>query len=147
MKPTILIGDRFLVDKIRSLKEIKRGAIVAFRSPLEKTKFVKRIIGLPGEKIRVTNGIVFVDYHELEEKYINKTNPQESPAQNDAFGPLTVSEDSFFVLGDNRNNSRDSRHYGSIPFQNIIGRVSMIVWSWDPEKDEPRWDRFLKKVE
>jgi signal peptidase I len=147
MKPTILIGDRFLINRIRFAKEIKRGDIIVFRSPLDKTKSLKRVVGMPGEKMQISNGIVIIDYHELGEKYINKINPQENHDQDVNFSPLTVPDDSFFVLGDNRNNSRDSRHYGFIPFQNIIGRVSMIVWSWDPEKDEPRWDRFLKKVE
>ena len=144
MQPTIVIGDRFLADKIRSLKEIKRGDVVVFRSPLNKVKLIKRVIGMPGEKIRTTKGTVFVDNHEFKEPYI--VNP--SPIyQGIDFVSVTVPEDSFFVLGDNRNNSQDSRHFGSIPFQNIIGRVNVILWSFDPEKGGIRWERINKKVE
>ena len=104
----------------------KRGDVVVFRSPTvpesePERDFIKRIIGLPGETVEIRNCSVFIDGLPLDEPYI-----KEKPRN--AFGPETVPPDHYFVLGDNRNNSSDSRTWGPLPKENLIGQAWLIYW-------------------
>lgn len=128
MIPTLQIGDKLLVDKIYyKSTELHRSDIVVFAPPPEaqvgnnKTDFIKRVIGLPGDKIQVTTGIVFINDKPLTEPYINQ-----KPNYN--YGPVTVPEGYLFVMGDNRNNSFDSHSWGFLPVQNIKGRAFLRYW-------------------
>ncbi|NEQ81943.1 MAG: signal peptidase I [Moorea sp. SIO2I5] len=128
MLPTLQINDRLIINKWSySFQEIQRKDIVVFL-PTEKLKeqnfkdaFISRIIGLPGENIEVKGGKVYVNNQPLEENYI------EEPPQY-TFSPVTVPPDSYFVLGDNRNNSYDSHHWGFVPRENIIGKATKRFW-------------------
>lgn len=128
MLPTLQINDRLIIDKVSyHFKDPQRGDIVVF-SPTEalerqnfKDAFIKRIIGLPGDKVEVRNGRVFVNDKVKEEKYI-----EEEPRYN--WGPVTVPADSYLVLGDNRNNSYDSHYWGFVPREKIIGRAAVRFW-------------------
>lgn len=128
MEPTLQINDRLIIDKISyNFRQPQRGDIVVF-SPTEALKqqnfkdaFIKRVIGLPGETVEVKGGRVYVNDQALREQYI-----EEEPEY--SYGPVTVPEDNYLVLGDNRNNSYDSHYWGFVPRNNIIGRAIVRFW-------------------
>ncbi|MDA8228852.1 MAG: signal peptidase I [Desulfitobacterium hafniense] len=125
MLPTIKLQDRLIVDKLAfKFNGIKRGDIVVFHAPPasgEKEDLVKRVIGLPGEKLEIKDGKVLINGVGLNEPYI-----LEKPDYQ--YGPINVPEDSYFVLGDNRRRSNDSHMWGFLPKQNITGRVWVRYW-------------------
>lgn len=135
MEPTLMVNDRIIVDKL-SLKwrPLERGDMVVFHPP-EKTgheneRWIKRVIGLPGETVSVNHGQVYVDGHELDEPYIRDI-PGYSVEPIDLMkdDPSTkVNEGEYFLLGDNRPNSRDSHVWGSCPADRIIGRAILRYW-------------------
>jgi signal peptidase I len=128
MLPTLQINDRLIVDKLGyHFKNPERGDVVVF-SPtdtLEKQNFhdafIKRVIGLPGDKVEVKGGRVFINDQALRESYIAE-DPQYQ------YGPVTVPQDAYLVLGDNRNNSYDSHYWGFVPRDRIIGRAVVRFW-------------------
>lgn len=127
MVPTIEVQDRFLSNKTAYwFRKPERYQIVVFKPPLEagsKLDFVKRIIGLPGEKISVHNGVVYINDKPLEEPYIT---PDRAPIAE--YSPHIIPEGNLFVMGDNRNNSEDSRFWGTIPIKNIKGQAWLRFW-------------------
>ncbi|HVJ49705.1 signal peptidase I [Desulfitobacterium sp.] len=129
MLPTIQLQDRLVVDKISyKFSKVKRGDVIVFLPPADEeqsgTDWVKRVIGLPGETVEVRDGKVFINKKELIESY-------ELEKPNYKYGPSVVPDGSYFVLGDNRNNSRDSHYWGELPSQNIVGKVFVRYWPFD----------------
>lgn len=122
MIPTLKVGDRLMVEKVSN--EVNRGDIIVF-SPVEgsglKDDLVKRVIGLPGETIEIKDGRVYIDGTPLEEDYLNE-------GMNSDFKPTRVPPDSYFVMGDNRNSSFDSRYWGAVPKENIIGKALFLYY-------------------
>lgn len=133
MEPTLRVGDRILVGKFAyRLWEIRRGDTIVFRYPLNPNKdFVKRVVGLPGERIELKEGLVLIDGRPLGELYPT-TLPGGDRACSSSYGPEVVPSDKVFVLGDNRCNSEDSRFFGFVPIKNVVGRA-MVVY-WPPER-------------
>ncbi|GIU87771.1 MAG: signal peptidase I [Acidimicrobiia bacterium] len=128
MVPTLLRNDRVLVNKLSyRLHDVHRGDIVVFEAPEGQEQddvkdLVKRVIGLPGEQIEARDGRVYIDGEPLEEDYL----PPGTVSEN---LPLTtVPADAVFVMGDNRSQSRDSRVFGPIPTDDIVGRVFVRIW-------------------
>ncbi len=159
MKPTLLIGDHILVNKfiygvrmpftnkvLIPISNPKRGDIIVFKFPMDPKKdFIKRVIGIPGDKIKIVNKVVYVNGHKLKEPYIQHTSPQIIPAglgPRDNFGPITVPPHSLFVMGDNRDESYDSRWWKFVDYSELRGKAFIIYWSWDSEKFTPRWSRI-----
>ena len=102
-----------------------RGEVVVFRSPRDPDRdFVKRVIGLPGETVEIVNGTVYVDGKQLIEPYLDRKD-------NTTMSPIEVEPGSVFVLGDNRGSSNDSRSWGPVPAENLIGRAWMRFWPLD----------------
>jgi signal peptidase I len=128
MLPTIQLNDRVIFDKLfYKFNTLERGDIVMFDPPEisgEKDDLVKRIIGLPGETLEVREGKVWINGEAIDEPYL-----REKP--NYFFGPVEIPEDSYFVMGDNRNNSKDSHVWGFLPKENILGRVLVRYWPLD----------------
>ncbi|HEY9740438.1 MAG TPA: signal peptidase I [Coleofasciculaceae cyanobacterium] len=128
MLPTLQINDRLIIDKISyNFREPGRGDIVVF-SPTDTLKqqnfkdaFIKRVIGLPGDKVEVKGERVYINDQPVRENYI-----EEKP--NYSFGPATVPPNQYLVLGDNRNNSYDSHYWGYVPRDRIIGRAVVRFW-------------------
>jgi signal peptidase I len=128
MLPTLAVDDRLIVEKVSyRFRQPERGDVVVF-SPTDALKeqnykeaFIKRIIGLPGDVVKVRNGEVYVNNQRLTEEYI--LNPP-----NYQYGPIKVPQGQYLVLGDNRNNSYDSHYWGFVPRENLIGKAAVRFW-------------------
>ena len=199
MESTVLIGDHLLVDKLSyapadsitkhllPYTEPKRGDVIVFRYPMDiRQNFVKRVIGVPGDHIRIVDKVVYVNGKALTEPYTQHIDPRVEPYRDNfpsqPFGPvadraqemlanhvqngeLVVPAENYFAMGDNRENSLDSRYWGFVPRENIIGKPLVIFWSYDAPTEEwagdsgshyldvaknfftkTRWNRTLKLV-
>lgn len=103
----------------------ERGEIIVFHYPVNPDKdFVKRVVGLPGETVAVRNGTVYVDGVGLAEPYLERRDRSNAR-------PLVLGDGEYYVIGDNRPNSNDSRSWGAVPEENIVGRVMLVYWPWD----------------
>ncbi len=125
MEPALQDEERVIVSKITyKFKEIKRGDIVIFRYPLQPDKyFIKRVIGLPNERIRIKNGEVYINNKRLQEPYLKK----ELKSKGNFF-PTVIPQGYFFVLGDHRTWSNDSRNGWLVPRKNIVGKAVFRYW-------------------
>jgi signal peptidase I len=126
MVPTLEVWDRVLINKLAyDLDEPERGDIVLFRSPEGgEDPLIKRVVGLPGDKIAVRHDRLYVNGEPQRETYVNDDYQElQTP-----YGPREVPADHVFVLGDNRGNSQDSRIFGPVPEKNLIGEVLFRFW-------------------
>jgi signal peptidase I len=135
MTPTLKMGDRILVNKLAyRLHGVGRGDIIVFRRPAAEdcgtpvTDLVKRVIGLPGETISDKNGTVFIDGRALAQPWLPKNDPD---TYTPPFGPVKIGPNSYFVMGDDRTVSCDSRYWGTVSRSLIIGKVEMRIWPID----------------
>jgi signal peptidase I len=137
MLPTLQIGDRIVVDKLSyHLHGVARGDIVVFRRPpLERVDYadlVKRVIGLPGDTVSSTDGRVYIDGRQLSEPWLPDplplTSPSPLPQGFSLSHPFVVPAGQYFVMGDNRTDSEDSRYFGPVSGQLIVGKMALIVW-------------------
>ncbi len=124
MIPALRIHDHLLINKLANdFSKPERGDIVLFEDPAGgETPLIKRTIGLPGETVEFRGGDLFINGALVEEPYIN------DPAPNTTFGPVEVPEGHYFVMGDNRDGSLDSRVFGPIPEESLIGEALFRFW-------------------
>lgn len=163
-KPTLINGDRVLVNKyVYNSNEPKIGDLILFPYANDPgVPYVKRIIGREGDKIEIKNDILYVNDEQVPlkkvgvyedaiikeaDEYIetlgdHKYHILDQYQRNDSFGPVIVPENTFFVLGDNRDNSEDSRHYGFVDKRNVKGKAEIIIWSKTPNKFHINWSRI-----
>jgi len=199
MDTTVMVGDHLLVDKLSyappgsftryllPYTDPKRGDIIVFRYPMDISQnYVKRVMGVPGDRIKVVDKVVYLNGKALTEPYAQHVFPNLEPyrdnfpseprgpvydrarqmlAEHVVNGELVVPPESYFAMGDNRDNSLDSRYWGFVPRENIIGKPLLIFWSYDaPTADlvgysadhfldlaknfffKTRWERELKLV-
>lgn len=134
MEPTLLVGDHILIDKhIYRSNAPKRGEIIIFKYPHDaKVIYVKRLIGLPGDTVEIVGRAVYINGETLKEGYVQFLDPS---SVFDRYGPLRVPARQYFVLGDNRDNSQDSRFWGCIPEENLLGKPIIIYWSFEIGRD------------
>ncbi len=171
MEDTLLVGDHIIVSKfayglqipkpaevnilglnvpfletklIRTWGDIKRGDVVVFRFPGDRSKdYIKRVIGLPGDKVEMRDKVIYINGEKLSDPHsIYKGRLfGEDPEKTVNFGPYTVPDGFVFAMGDNRDRSYDSRYWGPVPIYDIKGRAIIIYWSWDKED---HWVRFRR---
>jgi signal peptidase I len=182
MENNLLIGDHLLVNKfvfaptVSSLERtllpidpIRRGDILVFKFPQDPNRdFVKRVIGLPGETVEMRNKRIFINGTRIDEPYVHFLFPVDENAPNTVdvsgsgvqlnYGPVVVPPDMYFMMGDNRDNSEDSRYWGFLPRDYVKGRAAFIYWSFaDTEEGQPsggisrffttiRWGRLLHQI-
>ena len=124
MVPTLEVGDRVVVNKLIYLFSVpQHGDIIVFESPDRESDLVKRVVGVPGDKIEVVRGSLYVNEERWEEAYLNYELPDTSD-----YGPITVPERHVFAMGDNRAASADSRYIGPVPLEYTEGEAFMRVW-------------------
>jgi len=159
MQNTLLIGDYILVNKfifgvkvpfsnvtVIPIKAPQRGDIIVFKYPEDPTKdFIKRVVALGGDTVRIENKKVFVN-GELQEHpraihVDSRTFPKDFQPR-DNYGPVVVPEGKLFVMGDNRDESNDSRFWGFVDVSAVRGKAFMIYWSWDKSDFDVRWKRL-----
>lgn len=170
MEDTLLIGDHLLVNKflygvpvpftdqhIFAIRNPSRGDVIVFEFPEDKDKsyfdrrdFIKRVVGTPGDIIEVRSKQVFVngEHYALEQEVHKERNivgPQYGPRDN--MSPTQVPEGHYFVMGDNRDRSFDSRFWGFVPEDNIKGLAFIKYWSWNSDSNLPRWERIGRTIE
>jgi signal peptidase I len=165
MKETLQIGDHILVNKfiygiklpfvqktIIPIKNPKKEDIIVFRYPENpKLDFIKRVVGVEGDVIKVRNKKLYVNDQLVDQEYAIHTDPHIIPAvynKRDNFGPVSVPPDSLFVMGDNRDNSKDSRFWGFVNLKAVKGKAFMIYWSWNKDNSQSllnyvRWGRLF----
>ncbi len=192
MENNLLIGDHLLVNKfvfapsaspleraLLPVGSISRGDVLVFKYPVDPSRdFIKRVIGLPGETLEVRDKKVYINGHPLDEPYAHYIEVPTSPAEfrevtsSDVlknYGPVTVPSDQYFMMGDNRDNSADSRFWGFLRRDFIKGRALVIYWSYEAEREDyqnegagatlerlasvfvhfftrTRWDRMLHQI-
>lgn len=149
MKPAFEVGDLFFADMAPTARRPARGALVVHRYPPEPTQeFVKRVVAVAGDTVELRDKILYVNGMRVPEPYVVHTDPAVRPAEDprDNLGPLTLPPGSCFVMGDNRDNSNDSRFFGPIDERLVIGKPLYIYWSWDRGAMRARMDRVGKDL-
>jgi signal peptidase I len=163
MKPTLLIGDHILVNKfiygvkipfirknLISISEPKRDDVIVFIYPEDRSKdFIKRVIGVGGDTIEIRNkkiflnGLPFQDTHGV---YVDDFIIPGTIQPRDNFGPMTVPKGAVFTMGDNRDQSYDSRFWGVVDLKDVLGKAFIMYWSWNREDHNVRWSRLGRLV-
>jgi signal peptidase I len=192
MENNLLIGDHLLVNKfvvgpsasglehaLLPMGTVKRGDVLVFKYPVQPDRdFIKRVIGMPGETLEVREKKVYINGHPLEEPYVHYLDTSGGPSDvhevtstdvREHYGPVTVPPDQYFMMGDNRDNSADSRYWGFLRRDYIKGKALVIYWSYESEKEDyedesagatikdlasvfthfltrTRWDRMFRQI-
>ncbi|HEY2907969.1 MAG TPA: signal peptidase I [Vicinamibacterales bacterium] len=192
MEENLLIGDHLLVNKfvfgptetalertLLPVGTIKRGDILVFKFPVEPDRdFIKRVIGLPGETVELREKKVYINGKPLDEPYVHFLQPPGAESElhevtsfdvRERYGPVTVPANQYFMMGDNRDNSQDSRYWGFMPRENVKGKALLIYWSYEAGREDyedegagatlkglgsvfvhfftrTRWDRMLRQI-
>ena len=159
MQDTLQIGDHILVNKfiygvkipyarktVIPVKNPQRGDIIVFKFPEDPKKdFIKRVVGIPGDMIEIRDKHVYINQVRANHAYTLYTDPHIIPGSlqpRDNYGPQRVTPGSLFVMGDNRDQSYDSRFWGFVDLKDVKGKAFMIYWSWDRHRFGVRWDRL-----
>ncbi len=171
MEPNLLVGDHLIVNKMifspavtgleRALmprRVVRRGDVMVFKYPEEPERdFIKRVIGLPGERLELRRKTIYINGEPLVEPYAHLSEPASESAGvtgdlREFYGPVTVPAGQYFMMGDNRDNSQDSRYWGFLPAHYVKGKALFIYFSFEEDASltrvlqGTRWDRLLDTV-
>jgi signal peptidase I len=163
MRDTLLVGDFLFVNKFEygpkipfthirlpGLRGPRHGDVIVFQYPQDPSKdFIKRCVATGNQTLEVRNKQVILDGKAIREPYVIHTDPNTRPAgydDRDFFGPVTVKPNELFMMGDNRDNSNDSRYWGTLDMDLVKGRAMFLYWSWDAERNWPRWNRIFQPI-
>jgi signal peptidase I len=159
MKPTLLVGDHILVNKfiygvklpfvgktIIPVSEPRRGDVIVFVFPEDRSKdFIKRVVAVGGDTVEIKNKHVYVNGKQVADPHAHFTDRRSMPAElypRDNLKPRVVPKDHIFVMGDNRDQSYDSRYWGFVPLEDVRGKAFLIYWSWRETGLGVRWSRL-----
>jgi signal peptidase I len=167
MEPTLLVGDHLLVNKfiygVRipysdnifgkskkffEWKKPQRGDVIVFIFPKDRSKdFIKRVVGTEGEKVAIIHNKIYINDKMIDDPWGDFRMPRSSIEE---YGPVKVPEGFLFVMGDNRDNSQDSRFWGFVNINEVKGKAFIVYFSWDSNAQKLlnmiRWDRFGKRI-
>lgn len=151
-EPTLLVGDHILVDRRSSARNPKRGELIVLEYPQDSDdELVKRMVAMGGDLVEIQDKTLLINNHPVEEHYVSYGESiivdDEKQALFDNFEAMTIPENSYFVLGDNRSNSYDSRSFGILGKEAIKGTVKAIYWSWDNVDTVVRRERIGLKIQ
>jgi signal peptidase I len=168
MEDTLLIGDHLLVnkfiygsqvpwsdDRFLILRNPQRGDVIVFEFPLDtelpfykRRDFIKRVIGVPGDIVEIRDKVVYINNEALViPQEVHKGPSFSEETSRDNMPPIQVPQEQYFVMGDNRDRSFDSRFWGFVDKAQIKGLAFIKYWSWDSTKNRPRWDRLGRTIE
>lgn len=162
MEETLLVGDHLFVnrfiygvsgskleDALLPVRDVQRGDVVIFRSPEEPDiDMVKRCVALPGDEVQIINKQLYVNDEWVDDSaVIQHGDPRVLNGRRDNFGPITVPADQYFCMGDNRDNSNDSRFWGTVPAYFVKGRAFLVYWSFGGETSDGTWRGWGAKLQ
>ena len=143
-------GNRLFYYRFPAIRHPKVGDIIVFRYPDDPARdFIKRCVAVGGQTVEIRDKVLYVDGHPREEPYVVHKDPRVLPRevnQRDNFGPFVVPQGHLFMMGDNRDNSQDSRYWGALPEDLVKGKAMVLYWSWDAERRLPRLSRIFRPV-
>ena len=143
-------GQRFVYFRFPAIREPKQGDIILFRFPEDPARdFIKRCVAVGGQQVEIRDKVLYVDGKPREEPYVVHKDPRTIPPDTngrDNFGPYVVPQGHLFMMGDNRDNSHDSRFWGALPRNLVKGQAMILYWSWDEDRRMPRFERLLRPV-
>jgi len=148
MLPTLLVGDMLLVDKhAYHNNHPKRNDIIVFQSPEDSSKtLIRRIIGIGGEIIEIRNAKVYINGSLYAEPYEVNTDKTFQSNQRNTLRQFAIPENSYFVIGDNRDMKHDNRFWGIVDRKDVNGKAVKFYWSWDKDRSKVRWDRIGRDI-
>jgi signal peptidase I len=143
-------GHRLVYYRFPAIRQPQHGDVIVFRYPDDPSRdFIKRCVAVEGQTVEIRDKILYVNDKAQVEPYVihsdDKVLPKEISAR-DNFGPTVVPKGHIFMMGDNRDNSHDSRFWGPLPLNLVKGKAMILYWSWDAEKNMPRFNRLLRPV-
>lgn len=161
MEDTLLVGDYLFVSKflygaeipftggarLPAIRDPERGDIIVFRYPEDPSEdFIKRCVGIPGDTVEVRDKVLYINGEPQNEPYVKHTDRRVIPGRDD-YGPVVIPEGQYFMMGDNRDNSRDSRAWGFLDHSLIRGKALFIYFSWDSAHTGIRFSRILDWIQ